>query len=148
MQVFISSKPADVTVPESEPFLATLTSGLWIAHSFMLSNLLKSGSLDKYLCVLSHSFSHIPPTHSTPPSQKHCTKHAVSQLMGHQGTGWPARQFLSLLLGRPLGGIALLSQKQPLLGLRPPGPHLHNCHALPTIEEWQTRWLPLTPWWP
>lgn len=37
-----------------------------------------------------------------------------------------------------------MSQKQPLPGLRPPGPHLHDCYALPTIGEWQTGWpLPL-----
>lgn len=58
---FIHSKPSDVTAPESERFLVTLQSGLGIAHSLVLNNLLGPGSLDKYLCVLSHSFSH---THS------------------------------------------------------------------------------------
>lgn len=79
MQVFISSKPADVTVPESEPFLATLTSGLWIAHSFMLSNLLKPGSHDKYLCILSHSFSHIPRL-SSDPSLPHTQSHPAKSI--------------------------------------------------------------------
>ena len=32
---FIHSKPADVTAPESEQFLVTLPSGLWIAHSLV-----------------------------------------------------------------------------------------------------------------
>lgn len=114
---FIHSKPADVTAPESEQFLVTLPSGLWIAHSLVLNNLLEPGSLDKYLRVLSHSFSHTFPlfsvhslpspslTHTQPnPSKKHCTENAASQLRGHRGTGWSARQFLSLLLGRPFWG--------------------------------------------
>lgn len=154
---FIHSNPADVTAPESEQFLVTLPSGLWIAHSLVLNNPPEPGSLDKYLCVLSLVLSHTfplsslttpsphPLSHTQPhSSKKHCTESAVSQLRGHRGTGWSARQVLSLLLGRPFGGKALLSQKQALPGLRPPRPHLHDCHALPTVGEWQTGWpLPL-----
>ena len=80
---FVRSKPADVTAPESEQLLVTLPSGLRITHSLVLNNLLEPGSLDKYLHVLSRSFSHIRPlwtvslpplplshTHSTQPQQK------------------------------------------------------------------------------
>ena len=130
---FVRSKPADVTAPESEQLLVTLPSGLRITHSLVLNNLLEPGSLDKYLHVLSRSFSHtphlwtvshppLPSTHTQPnPSKRHCTEDAISQLRGHRGTGQSARHFLSLLLGRPFGGKALSSQKQHCLGLRPPG---------------------------
>lgn len=74
---FIHSKPADVTAPESEQFLVTLLSGLWIAHSLVLNNLLKPGSLDKYLRVLSHSFSHTSLSSLSTPSP-HPLSHTLS----------------------------------------------------------------------
>lgn len=130
---FVHSKPAGVTAPESDRSLVTLPSGLWIAHSLVLNNLLEPGSLDQYLCILSHSLSRTFPlfVHSLPspslshtqpnPSKKHCTENAASQRRGHRGTGWSGRQFLSLPLGRPVWGQSAFEPEAALVWAQPPG---------------------------
>lgn len=116
----IHSKPADVTTPESEQFLVKLRSGLQMAHSLVLNNVLEPGSPDKHLRVLSHSLAHalsllclfLSHTNSsapTSPQQKSLHRGHCSPAEKSPRDGWSARRLLSLLLGRPFGGKALLS---------------------------------------
>lgn len=122
------------------------TSGLRIARS-----LPEPGPLVKSLRVHSLSHTHtfslfslppLPLSHTQPnPSKKHCTD---------RGRCFPAERsprdrvicqaVPELALGRPFEGKALWSRKQPLPGLRPPGPRDTTVTPCPPLER---RPLPL-----
>ena len=134
----VYSKPADVIAPESEQLLVPLPSGLQIAHSLVLNNLPEPGSLDKYQWVsLSHSQPAPSRTHTQPTPAEGIAHGTVSQLRP-PGDGL-------------LGAQHFQARSNPHLNSGPWGPHLHDCHAMPTTAGWRTRWqcpwAPWRPWW-
>ena len=134
----VYSKPADVIAPESEQLLVPLPSGLQIAHSLVLNNLPEPGSLDKYQWVsLSHSQPAPSRTHTQPTPAEGMAHGTVSQLRP-PGDGL-------------LGAQHSQARSNPHLNSGPRGPHLHDCHAVPTTAGWRARWqchwAPWRPWW-
>lgn len=129
----IYSKPADVIASESEQLLVPLPSGLQIAHSLVLNNLLEPGSLDKYQWV---SLSHSQPTPSCTHTQPTPAEGIAQDRLPAEITG-----------GGLLGAQHFQARSNPHLDSGPRGPHLHDCHAVPTTAGWRARWQgPWAPW--